>query len=73
MNNSAQHVTHQALDLSVADRIALAEQLLMSLDRPDAELDALWAVESEKRLDAYEAGAITTSSLERVFSKYKTS
>lgn len=32
------------------------EQILLSLDRPDPEIDAVWATEAEDRIDAYGQG-----------------
>jgi len=43
----------------------------LSLDKPDAELDRLWAEEAESRLVAYKNGELKTVSLEEVLSKYK--
>lgn len=46
----------QALSLPLADRAALAEQLLASLDQPDPQMDELIAIEAERRIDAYDNG-----------------
>ncbi len=73
MTNSAKTIINQALALTAEDRIAIAEQLLISLDKPDAEIDALWATEAENRLDAYCSENIKASTLEQVFSKYSKS
>lgn len=61
----------QALDLNPGDRIKLVEQLLESLDKPDAEIDALWAREADVRIEAFERGEIEAVSAEQVFQKYK--
>ena len=34
----------------------LSDKLLPSLDKPDKELDELWAREAEDRIEAYEQG-----------------
>lgn len=71
MGNTAKSIINQALDLSPAERILVAEQILSSLDQPDAIMDQLWSAESESRIDAYEKGELTAISAEDVLSKYK--
>ncbi len=61
----------KALLLSPIERAELVDQLLLSLDHPDRNLDVLWAKESENRLDAYEAGKLKAIALEQVLEKYK--
>lgn len=61
----------EALILPVKEKTALIEQLISSLDQPDPELDALWAKESESRIDAYDQGRLTSVSLQEAVSKYK--
>jgi putative addiction module component (TIGR02574 family) len=48
----------EVLALPVSEKSDLIEQLIESLDRPDPEMDALWKIEAEKRLDAYEEGKL---------------
>jgi putative addiction module component (TIGR02574 family) len=43
------------------------EGLLRSLDRPDQALDAIWADEAERRLEAYRAGRLAGIPAEEVF------
>lgn len=47
-----------ALKLSPAERFALIDELLHSLDRPDPELDRIWIDEAEFRLAAYRSGQV---------------
>ncbi len=47
-----------ALKLSPAERFALIDELLHSLDRPDPELDRIWIEEAEGRLTAYRSGQV---------------
>ena len=49
-----------AMKLKPAERLALLEGLIKTLDHPDETLDAIWAEEAEKRLQAYEAGTLKT-------------
>jgi putative addiction module component (TIGR02574 family) len=47
-----------ALALPPIERAILVQELLSSLDRPDPEIDAAWAVEAESRIEAYDAGSL---------------
>ena len=71
MKNSTNTILNQALELSELERLNVAEKLLSSLDKPDSELDALWAIESDSRVEAYNNGEIEAISAEKVFSKYR--
>jgi putative addiction module component (TIGR02574 family) len=58
-----------ALSLPEEVRVALAEQLLESLDSADQrEIDARWAKEAEDRIDAYDRGEIAAFPIDEVFS-----
>ncbi len=56
MTNRIADLAQEAEKLPAADRIRLVEHLLASLDKPEPDIDAAWAEESERRLDAYLAG-----------------
>ena len=64
-------VLKEALALKPAEKAELIDKLLSSLDKPDAEIDDLWAKEAESRIDAYERGAIKAVTLEKVLERYK--
>ena len=69
MTVSAEALLHQALKLSSMERAALLEGLIVSLDKPDASLDALWLKEAESRLAAYRAGELGAMDAEQVFAE----
>jgi hypothetical protein len=71
MKNSSKTILNQALELPENERAILAEQLLISLNLPDSEIDEQWANEAENRIDQYEKGNIATRSAQEVFGKYK--
>lgn len=71
MNSSTQALIKQASQLSASEKIELIDALLASVDKPDAEIDALWAIEAEDRLAAYSAGAIKALDLNQVLAKYR--
>ncbi|MCP5193146.1 MAG: addiction module protein [Pseudomonadales bacterium] len=56
VSDAAKLLIDQALELSALERAVVAEQLLLSLDRPDPKIDAVWASEAESRLAAYQNG-----------------
>ncbi len=63
MTTKAQKVLADALALERAERADLAASLLDSLDEPeDADADAAWAQEIERRIKDVDAGLATTVS-----------
>ncbi len=65
------HILKEALMLKPAEKAQLIDRLIFSLDKPDNELDELWAKEAENRIDAYDQGKLKSVSLENVLQKYK--
>ena len=47
-----------AVKLPSAERFAVIDELLHSLDRIDSELDRIWIEEAERRLQAYREGKV---------------
>jgi putative addiction module component (TIGR02574 family) len=64
-------ILKEVLTLKPDQKAELVDKLLSSLDKPDSEIDELWAKEVENRIDAYEKGKIKALSLEIVLEKYK--
>ena len=56
VSTAAKILIDQALELPASERAVMAEQLLLSLDQPNPEIDAIWASEAEARLAAYQNG-----------------
>jgi putative addiction module component (TIGR02574 family) len=71
MSERTAHVVEEALRLAPAERAEVVEQLLASLDRPDARIDALWAREAEDRIAAYDAGQMVALPAEEVFEEFE--
>lgn len=69
MAASAKSILRQALELPSNDRAALVEGLILSLDKPDPTLDALWLKEAEDRLAAYRSGELGAVDAEQVFAE----
>lgn len=64
-------ILKEALTLNPAQKAMLIDNLLMSLDKPDNEIEELWTKEVENRIDAYEQGKIKAVTLKTVLEKYK--
>ena len=56
MSDVANILIAQALELPASQRAIVAEQLLISLEQPNSDLDAIWASEAESRLASYRSG-----------------
>ena len=65
------NILKEALILKPSQKAELIDKLLSALDKPDREIDELWAKEAEDRIDAYDRGKIKAVSLEKVLEKYK--
>ena len=51
-------------------KLALVDSILMQLDKPDPEIDRIWAEEASNRWKAYKAGKVETVSYEQVMKKH---
>jgi putative addiction module component (TIGR02574 family) len=71
MSELAEKLIEQALGLPANERAAFAERLLSSLDPELSEIDQLWALEAEDRLDAFERGEMESIPAEEVFNAIK--
>jgi putative addiction module component (TIGR02574 family) len=62
----------EVMKLSLKERAELAQKLLRSLDDPsETELEALWAEEADRRLDAFERGEMRSYSREEMLKRLK--
>ena len=69
MPTTTETLLWQAINLPATDRAALIDGLIISLDKPDPELDALWLKEAEDRMLAYRSGVLEAVDAEQVFSE----
>lgn len=53
------------------EKMELVDSILIQLDRPDPEIDRIWADEARKRWEAYKAGKLETVSYNQVMDKYR--
>jgi putative addiction module component (TIGR02574 family) len=57
--------------LTDVEKLRLVDAILTDLDKPDPEIDRIWAKEARKRWAAYKAGRIATVSYDEVMSKHR--
>jgi putative addiction module component (TIGR02574 family) len=57
--------------LSEEDKLRLLDVILNELDKPDPEIDRVWADEARRRWKAYKEGRLSTISYEELMSRYK--
>lgn len=57
--------------LSDIEKLELVDSILMQLDKPDPDIDRIWAEEARKRWQAYKSGKLETVSYEQVMEKYR--
>ena len=65
MNNV--EILQEALQLDPKERYMVVESLLESLDKPDEEIDKIWANEAEKRLQDYTQNKVETIPYNQIF------
>jgi putative addiction module component (TIGR02574 family) len=53
------------------EKIELVDSILMQLDKPDPEIDRIWADEARRRWKAYKSGKLETVPYDKVMSKYR--
>ena len=61
----------EAVSLPVEIRIQLVDQLLLSLNPAQKEIDELWAKEAEKRVEQIRSGKVKTIPGDEVFKKIR--
>jgi putative addiction module component (TIGR02574 family) len=65
------NIFKETLTLRPSEKAQLIDKLISTLDKPDKEIDELWAKETEDRIDAYDQGKLKVVSLEKVLQKYR--
>ena len=72
MPEAAEKVRSEALRLPLHERARLAEELIASLDE-DAEVDAAWAQEIQRRIAEVESGAVELVDADEVMARLRAS
>jgi serine/threonine protein kinase len=65
---SINDIINEALTLKPQERYKIIENLVLSLNQPNTEIDQLWIEESTKRVEAIKNGTLKTVSYTDVFS-----
>ncbi len=66
MSTTADKLASEIRELPDVEKLRLVDSILTDLDKPDPEIDRIWAEEARKRWAAYKAGRISTLSYEEV-------
>jgi putative addiction module component (TIGR02574 family) len=69
--STADKLASEIRALSDAEKLRLVDTILTDLDKPDPEIDGVWAEEARKRWIAYKAGRISTVSYDEVMAKHR--
>ena len=69
MAAATETLLRQALELPANDRAAPIDGLIVSLDKPDPSVDALWLKEAESRMAAYRSGELDAIDADQVFAE----
>ena len=65
-------IQNELLNLPVSERARMIDFLWDSLSEPELKLrETTWAAESERRIDAYEAGTLKARDAQTVFAELK--
>jgi putative addiction module component (TIGR02574 family) len=73
MTTKTEKLAAEIQNLTDVEKIRLADEILSDLDKPDPEIDRIWAEEARKRWTAYKAGHIPSVSYREVMDKYRRS
>jgi hypothetical protein len=70
MSTQADKLVSEIRALPDEDKLRVLDAILTDLDKPDREIDKIWAVEARKRWNRYKAGRLQTVSYEELMRKY---
>jgi putative addiction module component (TIGR02574 family) len=70
MATQADKLASEIRALPEEEKLRLLDAILTDLDKPDPEIDRVWATEARKRWTAYKAGRLATVSYEELMAKY---
>ena len=69
MAKNVDEITEEIRKLPDVEKLRLVDTILSDLDKPDPEIDRVWADEARKRWAAYKAGKVPTVSYDSVMAK----
>jgi putative addiction module component (TIGR02574 family) len=71
MSTTADKLALEIRALPDVEKLRLVDSILMDLDKPDPEIDLIWAEEARMRWAAYKAGRVPSISYEEVMAKHR--
>ena len=71
MTKTTEMLASEIHSLPDVEKLRLVDTILTDLDKPDPEIDRIWAEEARKRWAAYKAGHIPTVSYQDVMAKHR--
>ena len=71
MATQADKLVSEIRALPDEEKLRVLDAILTDLDRPDREIDHVWAEEARQRWSSYKAGQLETVSYEELMNKYK--
>jgi putative addiction module component (TIGR02574 family) len=71
MSTTVDKLASEIKALPDVEKLRLVDAILTDLDKPDSEIDPIWADEARKRWAAYKVGLIPTVSYEEVMAKHR--
>jgi len=70
MNKNVKKLASEFHALSDIEKLQLVDAILPDLDKPDPEIDRVWAEEARKRWATYKVGRIATVSYQEVMKRH---
>jgi len=71
MGSIIDELTVKIKSLPDNEKMELVDFILHQLDKPDPQIDRIWADEARKRWRAYKSGKLETVSYDQVIGKYR--
>jgi hypothetical protein len=71
MAKTVERIVAEMQALPDTDKLQLLDAIIEDLDKPDPEIDRVWAEEARKRWTAYQAGKAPSVDYETVMAKHR--
>lgn len=71
MTKTTEKLASEIRSLPAVEKLQLVDAILADLDKPDPEMDRVWAEEARKRWAAYKEGRIPTASYQEVMDRHR--
>lgn len=71
MATTADKLVSEIRSLPDVEKLRLVDAILTDLEKPDPEIDNVWAEEARKRWAAFKEGRVPTVSYEEVMAKHR--